>query len=60
MKTTLANATLTGNSSTWLTFTYENETVQGSYKITVVAQDTVYPVLRDSRTLTLNIGTGSH
>jgi len=59
VKTTLANATLTGNSSTWLTFTYENETVQGSYKITVVAQDTVYPVLKDSKTLTLNIGTGS-
>jgi hypothetical protein len=60
VKTTLDDSTLTPNSSTYLTFTYENETVPGSYKITVVAQDTVYPVLKDSKTLTLNIGNSSH
>jgi hypothetical protein len=56
----LSKSTLTGNSQTTLTFTYENETVPGDYQITVLAQDTVFPVLTDSRTVILTIDGRPH
>jgi hypothetical protein len=56
IRTTLSEASLTGNSQASLTFTYENETVPASYKITVTARDTVYPALTDSETFTLHVG----
>lgn len=59
IRTEFSNATLTGNNSTTLTFTYENRTTPGAYKIEVMAQDTVYPVLKDVQTLTLNVTGGA-
>jgi hypothetical protein len=60
IRTTLSKATLIGNGQASLTFTYENQTVPGDYPITVTAQDTVYPVLMDSKTVTLHVGGGAH
>jgi hypothetical protein len=56
IKSALDEQTLKGNTAATLTFTYENQTVPGDYKITVTARDTVYPVLTDTETLTLRVG----
>lgn len=60
IKATLSDTTLTGNSMALLKLIYENETVPASYNIVVKAQDTVYPALIDSQTLTLNVEAGPH
>ena len=55
IKTTLSPQTLTGNNRAELTFSIENPTLPGDYKITVLAQDTVCSALTDSKSITLHV-----
>jgi hypothetical protein len=50
---------LTGSGQTTLTFSADGSAVSGTYTVNVVAQDTVYPAMTDSKPVTLVIVGGS-